>query len=91
MKKAYYTGKKYPFYKSISYVISEASDSEMKLLAKLIKATKLQKGHYKIIAAWKKRLQEIHWQSDDGDLGVQADLRKEGRKRAKKRLEFSIF
>jgi len=82
----FYTGVQYPFYMSIIYAIRNASSaSEMKLLAMLIKATKIRKGHYRIIAEWKRRLQEIHWQPDDDGLGVKTYLRSKGRRIAAKK------
>ncbi len=65
------TKKRRPFHETIIDSIGESSYHEISLLAKLIKTTKIPKGHDEIIEAWRARSTDP---SDDDPFGVIADL-----------------
>lgn len=50
-----------PFHEVISDVIDRASSTELYLIAKLLKETKIPKDHDRIIKRWKWRLEGPHW------------------------------
>lgn len=78
--------KRRPFHETIVDAIDNANSSnEMFCLANLIKATEIPEGHGKIIAAWKKQMQEIY--IGDDDLGVPADLLEQKKAAAKKKTK----
>ncbi|HNX11149.1 MAG TPA: hypothetical protein PKI61_03330 [bacterium] len=61
---------KKPFHEAIISEIGHASISDLVFLAGLLKATKIPKEHDNIIAAWKKRTEEMTCE----DFGVSEDL-----------------
>ncbi|MBI2482262.1 MAG: hypothetical protein HYV76_01730 [Candidatus Vogelbacteria bacterium] len=71
-----------PFHETILEAIRQASSTELKCLATLIKATKVPKGHDEIVAVWNERRKAMCW--DDEDLGVPANLLEQKQANAKK-------
>lgn len=67
------TRAKRPFHETVTEAIHSATAQQMRMLAGLIKDTKIPKGHDQITEAWVKRCAEMGW--EDEDLGVSADLR----------------
>ena len=73
-----------PFHESIIQAIHWASSEELRYcVARIIKMTKIPKGHDEIIEAWNQRRRELNW-SDNEDLGVPADLLEQKREAAEK-------
>ena len=61
-----------PFHETIVGAIGRASTADAQSLATLIKVTSISENHDAIIAAWKKRTEEMYWGGED--LGVPASL-----------------
>ena len=64
-----------PFHESVIVEICCASTNDSFVLAKLIRTTKIQKGHDDIIAAWNRRAELMGWGEDA--LGVPTSLLKQ--------------
>ena len=70
-----------PFHETIIDSIGESTYHELSLLAKLIKTTKIPKGHDEIIEAWRARSTDP---SDDDPFDVIADLLEQKREAEEK-------
>lgn len=66
-----------PFHETIIDSICEAFISDLNLLARLIKRTKIPKGHDEIIAAWVQRLKILNWNHDYGVQSVLLEQKEE--------------
>ena len=83
---------KRPFHETIVEAIGSVdSFDELRVLAKLIRATKIPMGHDEIIAAWNQHLEGYHFDigtiGDDDVSGVLADLLEKKEEAAEKEKE----
>lgn len=58
------SSKTLPFHESILRVIPEASGAELELLAKLLQATTIPRGHGLIVEAWENRCKQMCFPED---------------------------